>query len=478
MADNSPAAKKTGVLLPRANASVRSRAMGTIPMTVQALSSRLRDERRRALDEAVQSFEDGSITRPQETGWVNVLARTFFSFSQEGYSPTRLVWEAVVRGLSVIGSADRDNLGALGEMHTAGDCLRIRTTVSMTTTVYDKAHPDAIYNLPGRPGHVRVMAAGIPRVPKLDCHAGQAITTIPEHARRRNLRMVEKLNTLLAPVKVDFDADVVPLTAGGNATPAHIARAYGAKAITVFPELADLSVFWADVLGKGPPETEQLLGDLESFHAALEEQLQNLAPDTPGPGDYPVIDDFFAAVREAGAVPCLVWRGDREGLEAEPEILLDQALAWGVRALAVYPDTYWNVQDQDCKATRLSHLRVLMEGAADRNLKVLAGSAMDGPKQKFVDAFDAPELAAYFREFADSAFWLYGHATLERALGLGRESEWAEHAFGRDAAAANAVYTEVGEKAAPGKTTRARIAGVGTDANPGEILDALKPLRI
>lgn len=461
-----------------ANISVRSRALGSIPNTLESLNSRFTDERRQALNEAIASFQDGSVVRPHDTGWVNVLARTFFSYSYDNFSPARLAWEAVIRGLSVIGSADYGNLGALGELQLAGDALGIRATVSMETQTYVPDYADKEINCPGHPGFLRCLGVGFTRIPSLDCESGNLIASLPKQSRDRNIARIARFNPRLDPVCIDYGEDVIPLTPAGNANPEHLAAAYALKAMQIFPERDDRAVFWADVMGRPPQEIEVLLDDEAAFRDALWEKLIRFSPETPQPDDYPNVDDFFTAVREAGAIPCLYWLGGFTDGEAEPVRLLDDAVNWGVRAVAIAPDSCWNIADSTEKENRLGAMANFIAEAKKHNLPILAGSPMSKAKQKFVDSFDAPELAPYFRDFTDGAFWLYGHATLERANGLGAISDWAGHVFGRDRATRNAFYLQVGKKASPGKATRVRIAGLGPEPDPGDILDALAPLKL
>ncbi len=459
-------------------ASIRSRALGRIPSTLSALNSPATEDRRAALAEAAQSFAGGVVVRPQETGWVNVLARTFFSYSADNFSPARLVWEAVIRGLSIIGSADKDNLGALGEMLGAGDALGIRVTVSLETKAYAKSHCDDEINCPGESGLVKALGVGFTAVPPLDCEHGALIASLPNRASERNQAMIARLNAKLAPVTIDYQADVLPLTPAGNASIDHVVLAYINKAKTIFTELHDLAVFWADVLGRSPNDAECLLGDANTFTDLLFDKLLRMYSDAESDSRvmvYPAIADFFKAVTASGAVPCLHWRDGLSQAESNPDRLLDDAMGWGARAVSLAPDASWNLPDAEEKRRKLEALAELVRAARERNLPLLVGSPMSAPRQKFVDSFDAPEISAYFRDFTDSAFWLYGHTTLERAAGLGVMSEWARKHFRDDRAAANAFYLEVGKKARPGKSTRVRIASVGQEATPGDVLNALLP---
>ena len=464
----------------RANASVRSRALGQIPNTLQALNSLKTEERKLALAETVESFERGLVVRPQDTGWVNVLARTIFSYSVDNYSPSRLAWEAVVRGLSVIGCADRDNLGALSEMLSAGDALGVRATVSLETKTFVQSYSDRDINYPGQPGFLRVLGVGFTKVPSLDSEHGRLIAQLPNRARDRNLALAEKINSVLAPVCVSYEEDVLPLTPAGNATEDHLAAAYANKARAFFPEFHDLVVFWADVLGKSLGDVENLLGDYSAFMAAISEKLLRMGDtgEPPSSSDYPSVTEFFKAVKASGAIPCIYWRDGSSAGEANPDKLLDDALHWGARAIALNPDRSWNIADPELKRVRQEAMDDLIRAARERHMPVLAGSPMNAPRQKFVDSFDAPEISAYFRDFTDSAFWLFGHTTLQRAVGMGVMSDWAKKAFHRDREKTNAFYLQAGKKAPPGKATRVRIANVGPECDPDDILEALAPLKI
>jgi len=46
-----------------------------------------------------------------------------------------------------------------------------------------------------------------------------------QRALQRNLGMVSRLNDYLAPLRIDYQQDVLPLTPGGNATERHLLKA-------------------------------------------------------------------------------------------------------------------------------------------------------------------------------------------------------------------------------------------------------------
>ena len=51
---------------------------------------------------------------------------------------------------------------------------------------------------------------------------------------------------------------------------------------------------------------------------------------------------------------------------------------------------------------------------------------MNAPGNKLVDDFDVPEMAPVKQAFLDGAHFIYGHTVMQRALGLGYQSEWAQ----------------------------------------------------
>jgi hypothetical protein len=89
--------------------------------------------------------------------------------------------------------------------------------------------------------------------------------------------------------------------------------------------------------------------------------------------------------------------------------------------------------------------------------------------QKLVDDFDAPELAPVRQAFLDGAHFIYGHTVLQRALGLGYQSNWARvHLPSRRER--NDFYTRVGYQVPPGKTSMARLKQFDLSMSPADIL--------
>lgn len=462
-----------------ASMSVRSRARKAVAELMAKLDAFTPETRKSALEELLAKMQSGEIVKPAENGSVNAHAHTFFSYCSEGYSPSRLVWEAVDKGLTLVGSTDFDVLDALEEMLEAGEALGIRTAVSLETRTFVQPYADKEINSPGEPGVLYSMGVGFTRRPEPDSRAGKFLAGMAAQSRKRNIAMVERINPLLAPVAVDYERDVLPLTPGGNATERHLCAAYDNKARETFPDNNDLAVFWADVMGRSPMDMEALLADRGAFQTAIRAKLMKkggVGYTQPGADSFPPVTDFFAMVAECLAVPCLAWLDGGSAGEKDPERLLDDAMAWGARCVNVIPDRNWNIKDPEVKATKLARLDAFVKAARKRNLPILAGTELNSPGQKFVDSFDAPELKEYVGDFCDAAFWLYGHTLLERSCRKGAMSKWAKGAFSGDVVKSNAFYTDVGRNAVPGVATREKLSAIPADAGPGAILAALKTI--
>lgn len=428
-------------------------------------------ERKAALDRAVKAVRDGDVVLPPPAEIANVHAHTFHSFSTWDYSPTRLVWEAARRGLAVVGSTDFDVLEAMDEMYAAGAALGIRTTVSLETRAYAESYADREINSPGEPGVIYVMGIGFTAKPGPDT----LFPTLVEQSRRRNLEMVEKINPVLGPVALDYARDVLPLTPSGNATERHICAACDMKARSVFPDRKQLADFWSGALGIAADQADKLLDDAGGLRNTIRAKLMKkggVGYTQPGKGSFPRVEDFFAMVRATRAVPCLAWLDGGTAGEADPGRLLDDAMAWGARSVNIIPERNWNFADPAVKAKKVAALAAFVEGARKRRLPIIAGTEMNGPGQKFVDSFDAPELAPFVGDFMNGAYWLYGHTVLERLSGMGVVSDWAGRTFGGDRAAADGFYATVGRKASPGMRLAAN--SVPDNARPHDIIEYLK----
>jgi len=438
-----------------------------------------RETRRQAVAELAERLRAGTIDVPPLTGAVNVHYHTFFSFNYRDYAPSRIVWEAKRAGVDVAGSVDFDVLDAMDEMFEAGDALGVRTNVALETRVFAHEFADREFSSPGEPGVLYFMGTGFTRLPAAGSRAAASLAHMRAQARARNEQMLERLRPVIAPMAVDYEADVLPLTPSGNATERHMLAVFDAKARQVFPAPGQLAAYWSERIGMTPDEVARLLGDTAKFRNAVRSKLMKkggpgyMAPDK---NTFPPIQDVAEMVRACDAIPCATWLdGTRLG-EVDTDALLDWFAVMDCRVLNIIPDRNWNVSDPDEKRAKTAKLAEVVEAARWRSLVFSVGTEMNAYGQKFVDTFGAPDLAPFAADFRDGAYMLYAHTLLQRACGKGLMSAWAGDAFGTDRAKANAFYLEVGRRAFPPAAAREALAGLPLDCGPEAVRAALDRL--
>lgn len=433
----------------------------------------VRSEARHALAELVAT---GEVAAPELTGAVNVHYHTFFSFNYLDYSPSRIVWEAKKTGLDVAGSVDFDVLDAMDEMFEAGEVLGVRTNVALETRVFAHEFADLEFSSPGEPGVLYFMGTGFTRLPAEDSEAEEMFVRMRSGARARNEAMLERLRAAIAPIALDYEADVLPLTPSGNATERHMLAVLDAKTRQVYDQPDELAAYWAERTGIPSVEIRALLGDAAAFRSAVRRKLMKKG----GPGymqpdqdTFPPIREVAKAIADCDAIPCATWLdGTRPG-EDDPDALLDWFLDMDCLVLNIVPDRNWNLADADEKALKTHKLAEIVAAGRSRNLIFSVGTEMNNYGQKFVDTFEAPELAPYAADFRGGGYILYGHTLLERACRKGLMSPWARESFRGDRAQANAFYLEVGRRGFPPRQACEALAKLGEGVHPGEILGLL-----
>ncbi len=438
-----------------------------------------RDRRRQAVEALAALVASGKVPTPPLTGMVNVHFHTFFSFNYRDWSPSRIVWEAKKRGLDVAGSVDFDVLDAMDEMFEAGEALEVRTTVALETRVFAHEFPDREFSSPGEPGVLYFMGTGFTRLPAPGSNAAAYLERMRAGARARNEAMLERLRPVIAPVEIDYEADVLPLTPSGNATERHMLAVMDAKARAMFPDERDLAAYWAERTGLAADEILALLGDTAKFRTAIRRKLMKKGGPgyvQPTPETFPPIRQVAEAIRQCGAIPCATWLDGTRAGEADPDLFLDWHLEMGCIALNIVPDRNWNIPDPEEKRIKTQKLAEIVEAARKRHLVFSVGTEMNNYGQKVVDSFDAPELRPYAEDFRRGAYILYGHTILERACGKGLMSEWARETFGGDRARANAFYHEVGHRAFPPRRALETLATLPDGAAPPAIIETLERL--
>jgi len=397
---------------------------------------------------------------------VNLHAHTFFSYNAYGYSPSSIAWRARKAGWAVAGIVDFDVLDGLEEFHAAASLLGVKACVGMETRVFIPEFAKAEINSPGEPGIAYHLGVGFP-TPRLEGRLAEFAAELRDRSAQRNRELVARVNQYLAPVALDYDAEVLPLTPNGNATERHVCLAYARQARRVFTREDELRAYWSERLGErsaalGTPALE------EAIRAKTMKQggVGYVRPDSQA---FPRLEETNQFLLAAGAIPTYPWLdGTTEG-ETRIEELLQVAVSTGVAAINIIPDRNYRPGMKDEKLANLHRVVALAE---ELHLPVVVGTEMNSPGQKLVDAFDSEELTPLARVFLKGAHIVYAHAALQRGSGLGYTSEWARQSFA-DVAERNHFFETLGRALRPAQ--EAKLNGLPEDVRPEAVLARAEP---
>ena len=341
----------------------------------------------------------------------------------------------------------------------------------METRVFLPEFASRDINSPGEPGVYYYMGIGIPasRPPE---PAAAILADMRRGAEERNRAMLRRINAFLAPVSVDYDREVLPLTPAGNATERHMLVATQKAVTGRFPDPVG---FWAEKLAMPPEQVQAQIGEAVKFPNTLRAKLMKrggVGYAQPGPQTFPSLEEVNRLIVACGALPCATWLdGTSAGEQAEEE-LLDLLISKGTVALNIVPDRNWNLPDPEKRRAMVQKLYEVVALCAKLDLPLNIGTEMNAPGQKLVDDFEAPELAPVRQAFLDGADFIYGHTVLQRAAGLGYQSEWARTHFPARRER-NAFYTRAGRLVTPGRPGMTRLKSLSPELTPAELLDRL-----
>ena len=400
-------------------------------------------QRQEALQALAEQAASGAIQVQAERDWLNLHCHSFCSYNGYGASPSRLVWEAKKLGLFAVGLVDFDVLDGVDEFHAAGRTLSMRTTAGMETRVYIPEFSTREINSPGEPGVAYHMGSGFVSGSTGDAATSAVLDDLRARARARNLQVLDAVNPFLDPVSLDYDADVVPMTPFGVATERHLCAAYQAKGEAVFADEAERTQFWSDKLGSDCAGLDA--AKLQALIRSKTMKRGGIGYQQPDEGTFPLMSSVNKASLALGAIPTLTWLdGTREG-EAALDEMMDLQAADGVCAVNIVPDRNWNIADADDKKLKIAKLEEFVAAADKRGWPVQIGTELNAPGLKWVDDFDAPELANVVDSFRRGARIMFGHSVAQAANGQGYTSAWAAEQFA-DVEAKNAYYADLGEK--------------------------------
>ena len=358
---------------------------------------------------------------------VNLHSHTFFSYNAYGYSPTHFAVLARQHGLAAAGIVDFDVLDGLEEFWEAGRLCGLKRCVSMESRVFVPEFATRVINSPGEPGIAYHMGVGF-ALPVQHPLLAQMRAT----ATQRNRELVVRVNMFTAPVTLDYDRDVLPLTPAGNATERHICEAYSKKGD---------AAFWKAKLGDCPADA----GKLQALIRAKTMKKGGVGYVQAGAGSFPLMAEMNQFVLEAGAIPALTWLDGTSDGEKCIEELFAVAQATGAAAINIIPDRNYSpgVKDQ-----KLQNLYAVVALAEKNHFPIIVGTEMNAPGNKFVDNFASAELKPLVPVFLKGAHIAYAHSVLQRWHGHGYLSDWARQKFA-SVAEKNDYFEKLGRELTP-----------------------------
>ena len=167
---------------------------------------------------------------PMVSQYINNHIHTTYSFSP--YSPTAAVYAARMEGLCTAGIIDHDSISGAKEFLEAAAIVEMPVTIGMECRVsMDGTRLEGRRtNNPDQLGVSYMTIQGVPH---------DQIDTLTEFFRpyqaarhARNRKMIDKINTLLPELQLDYDKDVLPLSMAhenGGVTERHLMYALALK---------------------------------------------------------------------------------------------------------------------------------------------------------------------------------------------------------------------------------------------------------
>jgi len=408
---------------------------------------------------------------------VNMHCHSFYSFNAYGYSPSALVWLAKQLGWQAAGIVDFDNLDGVDEFLSACDIASVRGSAAMETRIFISEFAEYVTNSPGKPGVSYACGIGFSSGMVND-KGKQILNRMHERADQRNRSMVERLNSYLDPVSIDYDKDVLPLTPSGNATERHMLAAYLDAALKAF---SDPAGFWAQKLECKENEIRELMQDKALFSDTARRKLMKqggIAYIQPGPKTFPPAEEFYEMVISNNAIPTYNYlNGATEG-EQHMEALLELLISKGIAAFNIIPnlavpDPQAEPDNSEIRRTRAQLLKKNADLAREFDLPLHIGTEMNSYGQRREDNFASEELAPLRQRFIDGAYFIYGHVRLQRALGIGYQSDWAKSCMPARADR-NRFYTRAGYLIPPGQDGLKALKSLDASMSPADLLKKLE----
>ncbi len=427
-------------------------------------------ERRKSFEDALAEAKTGGISMMETGEAVNLHCHSFYSYNPADHSPTLLAWLARKAGLYAVGIVDFDVVDGVDEFLDAAATVGIRGTAGIESRVFLPEFGRVEINSPGEPGIAYHMGAGMPASTVPAPQQG-FLNSLKWTAQQRNRELIDRVNHFTAPVILDYEKDLVPLTPNGNATERHICQAYQNKAAEMFKNTSELKNYWESKLGELPEEHLKPGNfDLQALIRKKTMKQGGIGYMAPEGESFPSMLEFNQFITACGGIPTLAWLDGTSAGEERMEELFDLEIAMGVSAVNLIPDRNYSPGVIDVK---LEKLRQFIDLAESRHLPILIGTEMNAPGLKFVDDFDSAELKPLLPAFVRGANILYAHTFMQRKAGIGYTSPWGKINF-PERESRNRFYEELGRLIKPELVESLNIS---SGMEPSEMMNYTKDLN-
>jgi hypothetical protein len=413
------------------------------------LEARLNDfdpaVRRDTLAACAALYEGGA---PAAAPVVNMHCHSFFSYNAEGWSPSRIVWEATKAGWYAAALCDFDVLDGLDEFLNAARVTGLRAAVHLETRAFVNEWADREINSPGEPGVTYIMGGGFTTLPVAGTEPQAQLARFREGAQTRNEALIARINARLPEIAIHTARDVKPLTPAGVPTERHIIAAYVNRAERKFADAGPRAAFWAPLLGFGDdlPGCRKLMADRPAFEERVRSALAKqggIGYVQPTAAQFPTVDQFVSWVLACNALPLITWLdGTRRG-EADCVELMDLFVGKGCAGLNIIPDRNWRGKTEEERNLKVGKLDAIVAEAVKRDLPINIGTEMNRLGLPLADDLTGPVLSRHREAFVRGAQILVGHTTLATYADMPYLGARAEAIFaGR--AARNTFFAAVG----------------------------------
>lgn len=413
---------------------------------------------------ALRSLTESTSFPPTGSN-LNLHMHSFFSYNAQGFSPSRLAYEARCAGFWAAGLCDFDLLDGRDEFLNAALILGLRSVVSVESRVFVPEYATQELNSPGEPGVAYMMGMGF-ATPQdhAPAHTPAQPDTVLDNmrhtAQERSAALIERINAKLPQIAISMEKDVFPLTPTHNPTERHIITAYLRQAALLF-QPDELTQFWAELLNNSADQIAQL--SLPQMEEQLRTRLVKrggIGYQQPTPQSFPPLTTFINWIKTQGALPTYAWLDGTTTGEAEPNRLLDDFCDMGCVALNIIPERNWNLADPQEAERKQALLHQIIASARARNMVIAIGTELNRQGQPFVDNLATPALSPYYSDFRSGAAILVGHTRLQQYAEAGYTSPTTDARFGSNQKERNHFFAAVGELPPLSQVDAAKLASL------------------